>query len=58
VSNRLIEQLGWLQAEIRVQWHVPALASSPPFNEPTARSLDRPQKQYHRFYGIGIAFVF
>jgi hypothetical protein len=58
VSNRLIERLGGQRTEIRVQWHVPALASSAPFHEPTARSLGRPQKLYYPFYGIGIAFVF
>jgi hypothetical protein len=58
VSNRLIDRSGGLQTEVRVQWHVPALAASAPFTEPTTGSLDRPQKQYSRFYGIGIAFVF
>jgi hypothetical protein len=58
VSNSLVERLGGRQVEIRVQWHVPTLALSAPFTEPTAWSLDRPQKQYYRFYGIGIAFVF
>ena len=58
VSNRLMERVSGRQTEIRVQWHVPALASSVPFHEPTTRSLTRAQEQYYRFYGIGIAFVF
>jgi hypothetical protein len=33
VSNSLIERLGGQQTEIRVQWYVPALASSASFNE-------------------------
>jgi hypothetical protein len=58
VSNNLVERLGGRQAEIRVQWYVPALALLAPFTELTTGSLDRPQKQYYRFSGIGIAFVF
>jgi Domain of unknown function (DUF3943) len=58
VSNRLMERLGGRQAEIRVQWSVPALASSAPFHEPTARSLDRPQERHRPSHGIGIALVF
>jgi hypothetical protein len=58
VSNRLMERVGGRQTEIRVQWYVPALASSAPFDEPTARSLNRPQERRRQSYGIGIAFVF
>jgi Domain of unknown function (DUF3943) len=58
VSNRLVERLGGRQTEIRVQWYVPALASSVPSNEPTARSLNRPQEQHRQSPGIGIEFVF
>ena len=58
VSNSLIERLGGRQTEIRVQWYVPTLASSAPFTEPTARSLNRPQERRRQSHGIGIAFVF
>jgi hypothetical protein len=58
VSNRLMERLGGHQTEIRVQWYVPALASSAPSNEPTARSLNRPQEQRRQSPAIGIEFVF
>jgi hypothetical protein len=58
VSNRLMERLWGLQTDIRVQLHVPALASSAPFNEPTARFLNRPQTLRRQSHGIGIEFVF
>jgi hypothetical protein len=58
VSNRLMERVWGLQTEIRVQLHVPALASSAPFHEPTARSLTRPQERRRPSPGIGIEVVF
>jgi hypothetical protein len=58
VSNRLMERLWGIQTDIRVQFHVPALASSTPFHEPTARSLTRPPERRRQSHGIGIAFVF
>jgi hypothetical protein len=58
VSNRLMERVWGIQTEIRVQFHVPALASSAPFHEPTARSLNRPQERRRQSPGIGIAVVF
>jgi Domain of unknown function (DUF3943) len=58
VSNRLVERLGGRQTEIQVQWYVPALATSAPFTEPTARSLNRPQERRRQAQGIGIEFVF
>jgi hypothetical protein len=58
VSNSLMERLWGIQTDIRVQFHFPALASSAPFNEPTARSLNRPQERRRQSYGIGIEFVF
>jgi hypothetical protein len=58
VSNSLIERLWGIQTEIRVQFYVPTLASSAPFNEPTARSLNRPQELRRQSHGIGIEFVF
>jgi Domain of unknown function (DUF3943) len=58
VSNRLMERLWGIQTDIRVQLHVPALALSAPFNEPTARFLNRPQTLRRQSHGIGIEFVF
>jgi Domain of unknown function (DUF3943) len=58
VSNSLMERVWGIQTNIRVQFHVPALASSAPFNEPTARSLNRPQERRRQSHSIGIAFVF
>jgi uncharacterized protein DUF3943 len=58
VSNRLMERFGGRQTEIRVQWYVPALASSAPFHEPTARSLTRPPARRRQSPGIGIEVVF
>jgi Domain of unknown function (DUF3943) len=58
VSNRLMERLGGRETAIRVQWSVPALVSSAPFHEPTARSLTRPQERRRPSHGIGMALVF
>jgi hypothetical protein len=58
MSNRLMERFGGQQTEIQVQWYVPALASSAPFHEPTARSLNRPQERRRPSPSIGITFVF
>jgi Domain of unknown function (DUF3943) len=58
VSNRLMERLWGLQTNIRVQFHVPVPASSAPFHEPTARSLNRPQERRRQSHGIGVEFVF
>jgi hypothetical protein len=44
--------------EVRVHVHGLAPAPHAPFSESTAGSLDWPQEQPYRFYGIGIAFVF
>jgi hypothetical protein len=58
VSNSFMERLWGIQTNIRVQWHFPALASYAPFNEPTARSVNRPQELHRQSHGIGIEFVF
>jgi hypothetical protein len=58
VSNRLMERFWGLQTEIWVQFHVPALAPSALFHEPTARSLNRPQARRRQSQGIGIEVVF
>jgi hypothetical protein len=58
VSNRLMARVGGQQTELRVQWYVPALASSAPLHEPTARSLTRPQERRRQWPGIGIEFIF
>ena len=58
VSNRLMERFGGQHTELRVQWYVPALASSALFHEPTARSLNRLQGRRRQSHGIGIEFVF
>jgi hypothetical protein len=58
VSNRLMERVSGRQTEIWVQLYAPALASSAPFHEATARWLDRPQERLRPSHGIGIALVF
>jgi Domain of unknown function (DUF3943) len=57
-ANRFFEGLWGIQTEIGVQLHLPVLAPSAPFNEPTARSLNRPREQHLWSPGIGIKFVF
>ena len=56
-ANSMLESLLGLQTEVRVHVHGLAPAPPVPFSESTAVSLERPQKQYYRFYGIGIALV-
>jgi hypothetical protein len=58
VSNSIFERLWGIQTDIRVQLHVPIPAPHAHFNEPTARSLNRPQEQHRQSPGIGIEFVF
>jgi len=58
VSNTIFERLWGIQTDIRVQLHVPTPAPYAHFNEPTARSLNRPQEQHRQSPGIGIEFVF
>jgi hypothetical protein len=57
-ANNMFGGLLGIQTETRVYIHGPAFATLAPFSEPTAGSLNRPQKHYYRFSGIGIAFVF
>ena len=57
-ANNLFGGLLGIQIETRVYIHGPAFAPLGPFSEPTAGSLNRPQKHYYRFSGIGIAFAF
>jgi hypothetical protein len=56
-NNKLERSLG-LEADIRVQFRPFTLAPHAPFNEPTARSLNRPREQHRWSLGIGIEFVF
>jgi hypothetical protein len=58
VSNSIFERLWGIQTDIRVQLHLPTPAPYAHFNEPTARSLNRPQEQHRQSPGIGIEFVF
>ncbi len=58
VSNSIFERLWGIQTDIRVQLHLPTSAPYAHFNEPTARSLNRPQEQHRQSPGIGIEFVF
>ncbi len=57
-GNSIFERLLGIQTDIRVQVHLPNLARYAPFDEPTARSLNRPLEQYRQSPGIGIEFVF
>jgi hypothetical protein len=57
-ANSMLESLLGIRTEVGVHIHGLAPALPAPFSEPTAGSLDRPQKQYYQFYGISIAFEF
>jgi hypothetical protein len=58
VSNSLFERLWGIQTDIRVQLRLPTTVPYMPFDEPTARSLNRPLEQHRQSPGIGIEFVF
>jgi hypothetical protein len=57
-ANSLLERSLGIDADIRVQFRPSTLAAHASFNEPTARSLDRPQEQHRVSLAIGIEFVF
>ena len=57
-ANSMLERSLGIEAEIRVQFRPLTLAPHAPFNEPAARSLNRPQEQHRQSLGIGIEFVF
>jgi hypothetical protein len=57
-ANSLLERSLGIEPDIRVQFRLPTLAPYASFNEPSARSLNRPQEQHRWFPGIGIEFVF
>jgi hypothetical protein len=57
-ANSILERSLGIDADIRVQFRPLTLAPYAPFNEPTARSLDRPRERYRLSLGIGIEFVF
>ena len=58
VSNSIFERLLGIQTDIRVQLRLPTTTPYMPFDEPTARSLNRPLEQHRQSPGIGIEFVF
>jgi hypothetical protein len=58
VSNSIFERLWGIQTDIRVKVRLPTPAPYTHFNEPTARSLNRPLEQHRQSPGIGIEFVF
>jgi hypothetical protein len=58
VSNSIFERLLGIQTDIRVQVRLPTSAPHMRFDEPTARSLNRPLEQHRQAPGIGIEFVF
>jgi hypothetical protein len=57
-ANSALERALGIEADIRVQFHLQALASQEPSTEPSARSLSRPQEQVHWSPGVGITLVF
>jgi hypothetical protein len=57
-ANSMLERSLGAEADIRVRFRPLTLAPHAPFNEPTARSFDRPQERSRQFLGIGIEFVF
>ena len=58
VSNSIVERLLGVPTDIRVQVRLPTSAPHMRFDEPTARSLNRPLEQHRQAPGIGIEFVF
>jgi hypothetical protein len=58
VSNSLFERLWGIQTDILVQLRLPGTIPSRAFEEPTARSLNRPLEKHRQSPGIGIEFVF
>jgi Domain of unknown function (DUF3943) len=58
VSNSIFERLLGIQTDIRVQLRLPTSTPHMRFDEPTARSLNRPLEQHRQAPGIGIEFVF
>jgi hypothetical protein len=58
VSNSIVERLLGVPTDIQVQLRLPTSALHMRFDEPTARSLNRPMEQYRQAPGIGIEFVF
>jgi Domain of unknown function (DUF3943) len=57
-GNRIFERLLGLETDIRLQFHLPALAPYAPFDEPSARDLNRSQALSHQSPAIGIELVF
>jgi Domain of unknown function (DUF3943) len=57
-ANSMLERSLGTEADIRVRFRPLTLAPHAPFNEPTARSLNRPQEQRRESLGIGIEVVF
>jgi Domain of unknown function (DUF3943) len=57
-ANNLFERLWGIETDMRVQFHFPTPAPFAPFDELTARSLNRPQAQHLHSPGIGIEFVY
>jgi hypothetical protein len=57
-ANSMLERSLGIDADIRIEFHPLILAPHAPYNEPTARSLNRPQEQHRQSLGIGIEFVF
>jgi Domain of unknown function (DUF3943) len=57
-ANSILERSLGIEADIRVQFHLPAFAPQAEFYSPTGRSLNRPQEYQARSPGVGIEFVF
>ncbi len=57
-ANSLFNRWLGIEADVQVQLRAPAFAPHVPFDEPTARSLNRPQEQHRWSPGIGIEIVF
>jgi hypothetical protein len=58
VSNSIFERLLGIPTAIRVQLGLPTSTPHTRFDEPTARSLNRPMEQHRQTPGIGLEFVF
>jgi hypothetical protein len=57
-ANNFLEKSLGLQADIQVQFQLPAFTSHMEYNEPTARPLNRQQNHHRWSLGLGIEWTF
>jgi len=57
-ANNLFERMLGIQAEVRVQFHLPDQVPHAQYSERPTGALNRPQVKHHWSPGVGIEFVF